>query len=94
MVPTPTDPLAKLQADVEFWRKNYEEQEAENKRLQGLVDKGARETDGKAIVHLRTLAEHVAGRNGMLQPSRIFCSKCEGAGHCVLQDVYEFLGER
>lgn len=108
-MPTPTDPIAKLEADVEFWRKSYEAQEIENKKLTARLNQQA-DSDKKleearddhaaamddyttAVTLLRRLADHAAGRDGMLQPSKIFCSKCEDAGNCMIREVYEFLGE-
>jgi len=42
---------------------------------------------------LNLLADHVSGRDGMLQKSRTFCAVCEGSGLCVLKGVNEFLAQ-
>jgi chromosome segregation ATPase len=45
-----------------------------------------------ALRLLRMLAQHVAGRDGMLQLSKTFCSVCQNVNNCPLREVYDFIG--
>jgi chromosome segregation ATPase len=45
-----------------------------------------------ALRLLRILAQHVAGRDGMLQLSKTFCNICQNPNQCPLREVNDFIG--